>query len=101
VFFGESLSAAAIATAVRGGGWLVTTRCEPGSSSGQSHAAGHDRPSSQDGQPVHLVFARAEGIEETVAPPELAEGLTRRERLAVWAAAWAAGMTPERIVAAE
>jgi len=36
-----------------------------------------------------------------VAPPELAEGLTRRERLAVWAAAWAAGMTPERIVAAE
>ena len=101
VFFGESLSTAAIATAVRGGGWLVTTRCEPGSSSGQSHAAGHDRPSSQDGQPVHLVFARAEGIEETVAPPELAGGLTRRERLAVWAAAWAAGMTPERIVAAE
>ena len=134
VFFGELLPPAAIATAVRGGGWLVTTRSETGESTassgtnawnranassaansqagqaahvgqaaqvGQASQAGQTGPVAAGGQVVRAVFARAEGVEEIPAPPEFSGGLTRRERLAVWAAAWAAGISPERIFAAE
>jgi cyanophycin synthetase len=85
VFFGETLAPAAIASAVRSGGWLVTTRSDLNEPDDRGRA----------------VFARAEGLEETAAPAKFAGGLSRRERLAVWAAAWAAGATPERIAAAD
>ena len=104
MFYGESLTQTAIATAVRGGGWLVTTRSEPIGPAGGGASFG-THASSGGGQCdrvlERVVFARAEGQWETSAPADVAGGLTRRERLAVWAAAWAAGVAPERIVAAD
>jgi cyanophycin synthetase len=102
VFFGESLSSESIATAIRGGGWLVTTRGEPvGSSNPNRFLPGESNNRSNGdlvGSAVRVVFARSEGCEEGWVPLERDDGLTLRERLAVWAAAWAAGMTLETII---
>ncbi|MFM7072704.1 MAG: acetate--CoA ligase family protein [Planctomycetota bacterium] len=102
VFFGESLSPESIATAIRGGGWLVTTRVEhDGLNDSNNVLAGdlnHPANGDQSAAAVRVVFARSEGCEEGWAPLDRDDGLTLGERLAVWAAAWAAGMTLETIL---